>query len=216
MDAPRLPALFLQMREPFRLIPPRGEWTPSAPPLTTFTAMTPLRLTALALLAFFTSALPAADTAKFSEHPFFKHFVGSWKSAGELKGGDGNVIKITEEWVCTIDDEGGLLIEGTRQFNDGDVQKYRWNITHNSNTDLYEAVQTNLDDQANSMRFEGSVTGEPPVLELKGQFGNGGGSATVTDSFTGEGHNTIDTKVVLLKDDGEVNLEGTIKNERVK
>lgn len=178
--------------------------------------MTPLRSATLTLLIVCVATLHAAEPAKFSEHPFFKHFVGSWKSAGDLKGADGNTITVTEEWTCKISDEGELVIEGTRQFNAGDVQRYRWSISHNPTTDLYEAVQSNPDDQANSMRFEGSVTGEPPVLELKGQFGNGGGSATVTDTFTGEGYDTFDTKVVLLKDDGEVNLEGTIKNERVK
>lgn len=178
--------------------------------------MTPLRTAALALLILSCAALHGAEPAKFSEHPFFKHFVGSWKSAGELKGADGNTITVTEAWTCKISDEGELVIEGTRQFNAGDVQRYRWSISHNPTTDLYEAVQSSLDDPQNSMRFEGSVTGDPPVLELKGQFGNGGGSATVTDSFTGGGYDTFDTKVVLRKDDGEVNLEGTIKNERVK
>ncbi len=152
----------------------------------------------------------------FADHPFFKHFVGSWKSAGELKGADGNVVKITEEWTCKISDEGELVIEGTRQMNDGDVQKYRWSITHNPTTDLYEATLANPEDQQNALHWEGNLTGDPPMLELKTQFGNGGGSATVTDSFSGTGHDTFETKVVLLKDNGDPNLEGTIKNERVK
>ena len=160
--------------------------------------------------------LPAADKPMFSEHPFFKHFIGSWKSAGELKAADGNIIKITEEWICKISDEGELLIEGTREVGDSGPQKYRWTITHNPTTDLFEAVQSNPDDQQNAIRFEGNLTGDPPRLELKGQFGNGGGSVSVTDSFTGEGHDVFDTKVVLLKDNGDTNLEGTLKNERVK
>ena len=69
-----------------------------------------------------------------------------------------------------------MLIEGTREIGDSGPQKYRWTITHNPTTDLFEAVQVNPEDQQNAIRFEGNLTGEPPHLELKGQFGNGGGS----------------------------------------
>lgn len=163
------------------------------------------------------AAALADDKSKFSEHAFFKHFVGSWKSSGELKGADGNTVKIVEEWTCKISDEGELVIEGTRDINDQGPTKYRWNITHNPTTDLFEAVQVlDTNNPQNTLRFEGTVTGDPPVLELKAQFGNGGGSATVTDTFTGSGHDAFDTKIVLLKDNGDTNLEGTVKNERVK
>jgi hypothetical protein len=178
--------------------------------------MSPLRSILFTVLILCATSLPAEDKSKLGEHPFFKHLVGSWKSKGELKSADGSIVKITEEWTCKVNDEGELIIEGTRDINDGGPQRYRWSITHNSTTDLYEAVQANPDDQQNAIRFEGSVTGTPPVLELKAQFGNGGGSATVTDTFTGEGHDSFDTKVVLAKDSGDPNLEGTIKNERVK
>jgi hypothetical protein len=170
----------------------------------------------LVLLILCAVHLSAADSEKFSEHPFFKHFVGTWKAAGELKAADGNIIKITEEWNCKISDEGELLIEGTRVIADNPPQKYRWTITHNPTTDLFEAVQVNPEDQQNAIRFEGNLSGDPPQLELKGQFGNGGGSVAVTDTFTGEGHDAFETKIVLLKDNGDTNLEGTLKNERVK
>jgi hypothetical protein len=173
-------------------------------------------LRCLSVVLLMLCAVSAADSPKFSEHPFFKHFIGSWKSAGDLKAADGNIIKITEEWSCKISDEGELLIEGTRVIADNPPQKYLWRITHNPTTDLFEAVQTNPDDPSGTIRFEGNLTGEPPHLELKGDFGNGGGSVAVTDTFTGEGHDAFDTRIVLLKDNGDTNLEGTLKNERVK
>jgi hypothetical protein len=175
-----------------------------------------LRSAVLASFFLTTFSLGGADGPKLSEHPFFKHLVGSWKTAGELKGADGNVVKVKQEWTCKILDERELLIEGTRSFNDGAPDKYRWSITHNATTDMYEAVLSNPEDQSNSLRFEGNVTGDPPICEFKAQFGNGGGSAVVTDSFTGGGYDAFDTKVVLTKDNGDPNLEGTIKNERVK
>jgi hypothetical protein len=174
-------------------------------------------VTALVICGASLASLFADEKAKFSEHPFFKHFVGSWKSEGELKSADGNTVKIAEEWTCKISDEGGLVIEGSRSINEQLPSKYEWTITHNPTTDLYEAVQVlDKNNPENTLRFEGSITGEPPVLELKSQFGNGGGSATVTDTFTGEGHDTFESKIVLLKDNGDPNLEGTLKNERVK
>lgn len=181
--------------------------------------MTPRRSIAFAFAVLFSlsgTCLPAQDKAKLVEHPFFKALIGEWKAAGELKGADGNVVKISEEWVGKVSDEGELVIEGSRTVNDNPPQKYRWAITHNPTTDLYEAVQTDVDNPKNAVRFEGNVTGEPAVLELKAQFGNGGGSVTVTDTFSGADTKVLETKVVFLKDTGEVNLEGTIKNERVK
>jgi hypothetical protein len=34
--------------------------------------------------------------ADLSTHAFFKHFVGTWKAAGELKGENDNLVTITE------------------------------------------------------------------------------------------------------------------------
>lgn len=181
--------------------------------------MTPLRSALFALLvsAAATPDLTADGKPKLSEHAFFKHLIGEWKAEGELKStSDGNTIKIKQEWAGKTSDEGELIIEGTRIVNDGEVQKYRWTITHNPTTDLFEAVQLNPDDAANAIRFEGTVTGTPPALELRAQFGNGGGSLTITDTFTGEGHDLLETKVVALNDAGGINLEGVIKNKRVK
>lgn len=170
----------------------------------------------MALLALAACPAPAQDKAKLVEHPFFRALVGEWKSAGELKGADGNVVKVTEEWVGKVSDEGELVIEGTRTVNDNPPSKYRWVITHNPTTDLYEAVQSDVENPQNALRFEGNVTGEPAVLELKAQFSGGGGGVTVTDTFMGEDKKVLETRVVFLKDSGEVNLEGTIRNERAK
>lgn len=173
-----------------------------------------LRTIAVVLLVSVATKAFSQEKAKFTDHPFFKHLIGSWKGKGELKAADGNLLKIVEEWTCKVSDEGELVIEGTRVVNDNaEREKFRWSITHNPSTDLYEATHV---DAQNSIRFEGTIIGEPLVFELKAQLGNGGGSATVTDSFTGGGHDAFDTKVMILSDSGNTNLEGTIKHERVK
>jgi hypothetical protein len=163
-----------------------------------------------------TLSLVAEDKSKFADHPFFKHLVGSWKSEGDLKGTDGKPIKITQEWMCKVSDEGGVVIEGSRSVNDGALlQKYRWNITHNPTTDLYEAVQMDAESQQNSIRFEGTFGGTTATLELKAEMANGG-TATITDSFTGEGHDTFESKILVTNVKGDTTLEGTLKSERVK
>ena len=154
-----------------------------------------------------------AGAEKLSDHSFFKHFIGSWKAGGDLKGADGNIVTVKEEWTGKLGDDGGLVIEGTRDINNGDPQKYCWTITHNATTDLFEAVLSNPDDPGHPLRFEGSITGEPAVLELKAQVGNGG-TINVTDTFLGEDHRSFETKVVFIGDTGNVTLEGTLKNER--
>lgn len=179
---------------------------------------TPLRFVpsvTITLVATCLSLYSEVSSIKLSEHPFFKHFIGSWKAGGDLKAADGNIVTVKEEWTGKISDEGELIIEGTRDINSGGPQKYQWTITHNATTDLFEAVLSNPDDSAHPLRFEGSLTGEPAVLELKAQVGNGG-TINVTDAFVGEDHRTFETKVVFVGDTGNITLEGTLKNEKVE
>lgn len=169
------------------------------------------------LLALVVPPLFSQEKSKITGHPFFKHLAGEWKTEGELKSEtNDNTVKIKEEWAGKVSDEGEFIIEGTRVTNDSEPQKFRWTITHNLTTDLYEAVQVNPDDAANAIRFEGTIMESPLALELRAQFGNGGGSATVTDTFTAEDHSILTTKVVLLNDAGGTNLEGTLTSKRVK
>ena len=85
--------------------------------------------------------LVASARADLSTHPVFKHYIGTWKASGELKGEDGKVTTITEEWTGKADGETGFLIEGTRTMN-GDTQPFKWTITHNAGADSFDAVLT--------------------------------------------------------------------------
>ena len=177
--------------------------------------MTTSRLAAVLFLAAFPCL--AGPKTNFATHPFFKQFVGSWKGSGELKGTqDGNTLKVEQEWTCKVSDEGELIVDGFRTVTGlAEKQPYKWSFTHNPTTDLYEVVLSNPGQDQNAIRFEGTLTGDPLVLELKAQFGNGGGSMFVTDSFNAAG-DVMEGKVVFYNDSGGINLEGVIKNVRVK
>ena len=152
--------------------------------------------------------------ADLSTHVFFKHFVGTWKAAGELKGENDNLVTITEEWTGKADGENGFLIEGTRTLN-SDTQPFKWTITHNAGTDMFEAILSGAD-ASQTIRFEGNVSEVNLTLELKAVTGNGQSSITVLDSFKGEQKDVIESKVLFTGDAGQTTLEGTIKHEKQK
>jgi hypothetical protein len=152
--------------------------------------------------------------ADLSTHAFFKHFVGTWKAAGELKGENDNLVTITEDWTGKADGENNFLIEGTRTMN-GDTQPFKWTMTHNTGTDMFEAILSGPD-AAQTIRFEGAVSEVNLTLELKALTGNGQSSITVIDSFQGAQKDVIKSKVLFTGDAGQTTLEGTIKHEKQK
>jgi hypothetical protein len=155
-----------------------------------------------------------SSRADLSTHAFFKHFIGAWKAAGELKGENDNIVTITEEWTGKADGDNTFLIEGTRTLN-GDTQPFKWTITHNAGTDMFEAILSGAD-ASQTIRFEGNVSEVNLTLELKSVTGNGQSSITVLDSFKGEQKDVIESKVLFTGDAGQTTLEGTIKHERQK
>jgi hypothetical protein len=167
-------------------------------------------LLALALLAS-NAAVSAADLAN---HVFFKHLVGKWKAEGELKGGDSNVVKITEEWTGKADADGSFYIEGSRTVN-GDTQPFKWSITHNPAIDGYEAVLSGAEG-SQTLRFEGSLSEVDLTMTLKSITGSGESSITVEDSFANETKDTLQSKIKFSGDQGQTNLEGTILHKREK
>ncbi len=158
--------------------------------------------------------LTTSASADLSTHAFFKHFIGTWKAAGELKGENNNLVTIAEEWTGKADGENGFLIEGTRTLN-SDTQPFKWTITHNAGTDMFEAILSGAD-ASQTIRFEGNVSEVNLTLELKAVTGNGQSSITVLDSFKGEQKDVIESKVLFTGDAGQTTLEGTIKHEKQK
>lgn len=166
------------------------------------------------LILLFLGLIAVQARADLSSHAFFKHFIGTWKAAGELKGENNNLVTITEEWTGKADGENSFLIEGTRTMN-SDTQAFKWTITHNAGTDMFDAILTGADG-SQTIRFEGNVSTVNLTLELKAITGSGSSSITVLDTLQGEVKDVIESKVTFTGEAGQTTLEGTIKHEKQK
>lgn len=170
-----------------------------------------MRLLTLTLLALSTALLPAKDLAT---HPVFKHYIGAWKAAGELKGEEGKTITVTEEWTGKAEGDNTFLITGTRTLN-ADTQPFTWTFTYNEGADTYEAVLTGGPDSS-PLRFEAHPSDVTMTLELKAVTGGGDSAISVVESFPEDSKDSFETKVTFTNDSGQITLEGVIKNERQK
>ncbi|MBB5034808.1 hypothetical protein [Prosthecobacter vanneervenii] len=168
-------------------------------------------LASLCLLAC--ASLSAKDLGM---NPLFKHYIGTWKAAGELKGENNNTLDIKEEWTGSADGDNSFVIRGTRTIN-GDTQPFQWTITYNEGADSYEANLTGADGSQN-IHFEGHVSEVNLTFELKAITGSGQSSITITEAFagTGEAKDVIESKVTFTGDAGQTTLEGVIKHEKEK
>ncbi|MDB6005377.1 MAG: hypothetical protein JWR15_2364 [Prosthecobacter sp.] len=146
-------------------------------------------------------------------HPLFKHYIGNWKAAGELKG-ENNVLVITEEWSGSADSENSFMVKGTRTVN-GDKQPFQWNITYNEGADSYEAILSGAEG-SQTTRFEGHVSEVNLTFELKAITGSGQSAITITEAFTDESKDVLESKVTFTGDAGQTTLEGVIKNQKEK
>ena len=72
--------------------------------------------TFFALLCLLTSSA----RADLSTHEVFKHFIGSWKAASELKDENNKIVTIKEEWTGKAEGDNGFVIESKVTFT-GDV-----------------------------------------------------------------------------------------------
>lgn len=169
------------------------------------------------VLAAMLLANPSSSQEKldFASHPFFKHLIGQWKAEGALKNAQGEEIKVIEEWKGSASPEQTFILEGWRKINE-ERQEFRWTITHNTATGLYEASHVVKGNEGEAQRFEVSISEVDLTMELKAPLGSGSGSVTLKDSFADDRHDSIRSDVTLTGDSGEVTLSGEIRHERVK
>jgi len=165
-------------------------------------------LTTLCLLAV--ASLPAKDLGM---NPLFKHYLGNWKAAGELKG-DNNLLDIKEEWTGAAEGENSFVVKGTRTIN-GDTQPFQWTITYNEGADSYEAILSGAEG-SQTIRFEGQVSEVNLTFELKAVTGSGESSITITEAFAGDAKDVIESKVTFTGDTGQTTLQGVIKHQKEK
>ena len=169
--------------------------------------MRPLTFFFLMLLA---GTLSARDLAT---HPVFKHYVGSWKAAGELTGEQNKTITVSEEWKGQAEGENTFVITGSRTMN-GDTQPFTWTFTYNEGADTFDAVLTG-GEGANPLRFEAHPSEVSMTLELKAVTGGGESAITVVESFPEGVRDKFETKVVFTNESGQTTLQGSLQNERL-
>ena len=155
-------------------------------------------------------SLPAKDLGM---NPVFKHYVGTWKAAGELKG-ENNVLVIKEEWTGAAEGDNSFVVKGTRTIN-GDTQPFQWTITYNEGADSYEAILSGAEG-SQTIRFEGHVSEVNLTFELKAITGSGQSSITIKEAFAGETKDVIESKVTFTGDTGLTTLQGVIKHQKEK
>ena len=173
---------------------------------------------AAALVGFWLFALAGAGAEEkfdFKTHGFFKHLLGEWTTEGEMKGTEGNVVRLKEEWNAEVVGENTLTITGKRELND-DKQSYKWTITRDPATGLLEASHRGSEDNPDTQRFEISVSEAEMKMEMSGFLGSGGAKAVLVDTFPEKDRDTFETSVTLTDDNGATTLSGTLKSTRVK
>lgn len=156
------------------------------------------------------TSLPAKD---LGTNPLFKHYIGTWKAAGELKG-ENNVLDIKEEWTGAVEGDNSFVVKGMRTIN-GDTQPFQWTITYNEGADSYEAILSGAEG-SQTIRFEGHVSEVNLTLELKAATGSGESSITITEAFAGDAKDIIESNVTFTGDTGQTTLQGMIKHEKQK
>ncbi len=146
-------------------------------------------------------------------NPLFKHYVGTWKAAGELKG-ENNVLDIKEEWTGSAEGDNSFVFKGTRTIN-GDTQPFQWTITYNEGADSYEAILSGAAG-SQTIRFEGHVSEVNLTFELKAITGSGESGITITEAFAGDAKDVIESKVTFTGNTGQTTLQGVIKHQKEK
>lgn len=169
----------------------------------------------LAVVLALAGGLAAGEKFDFRTHGFFKHLLGEWTTEGELKGADGNVIKLKEEWKAEAVGETTLTIEGRRDLN-GNVQNYKWTFTRDPATGLFEAAHRVSDDNPDTQRFEIQVSESEMRMEMSAFLDTNNSKVVLTDTFAGEDRDTFETLVTLSDSSGATTLSGTLRNKRSK
>jgi len=154
------------------------------------------------------------DNGGFNKSAFFKAFAGEWTMEGELKGTEGKVVKFKEEWKAEILSDDTMTIEGKRDL-DNNSQSYKWTLTHNPTTGLYEANHS-VADSGDSLRFEVNLMETEMKMEISGFIGSSNSKVTIVDSFSGADRDNLESKITLTDDTGATTLSGTVTHKRTK
>lgn len=115
------------------------------------------------------------------DHAVFQKLVGEWKAEGELALPNvEQAIKLTEEWKGEFDDEGRLVIDGTRQIGETE-QTYRWIYYYNSSLELHEVSYRDSSSEEEKS-FQVSANEDESWIELQIPLGDDGATLNLRSS----------------------------------
>jgi len=157
----------------------------------------------------FAASIHADDLSK---HVVFKHYLGKWIAAGELKGEDGSIVTVAEDWEGKAEGENTFVIEGTRTLNK-DTQPFKWTFTLNPATGGCEAFLTGSDG-GQALRFEVNISDVNLTLDMKALTG-ATAAIMVKEEFKDEKRDAIVSHVTFVNDEGKTTLDGDITHKKV-
>lgn len=169
----------------------------------------------LALLCLAAAIARADGKFEFKTHFFLKHLIGEWTTEGELKGADGNIVRLREEWKAEVLGENTFTMEGRRELGDNS-QNYKWTITRNPVTGLFEAEHRASDGSSDAQRFEINFSEPEMKMEMTAILGGGNSRIVLVDTFPEKDRDTFESKVTLTDESSAVTLSGTLKSKRGK
>jgi hypothetical protein len=107
------------------------------------------------------------------DHPVFQKLVGEWKAEGELTLPNvEQAIKLTEEWKGEFDDEGRLVINGTRKLGENE-QTFSWIYYYNTSLEFHEVTYKDSNSEEEKT-FQVSANEEESWIELQIPLGDSG------------------------------------------
>ena len=143
------------------------------------------------------------------DHALFKKLVGSWHAEGKMTVAEsGDVITVIEDWKGEFDDEGRLVVEGTRKLNDNE-HTFRWVYSYNDASELYEALYSDSNSEE-ERSWQVSVMESESQMEVRAPMGEG---ATLTLLRTIK-DGSFDAKVTIVDASGTESVSGTVKHTR--
>ncbi len=134
----------------------------------------------LGLSILLTSSALAQQPA---QHALFQKMIGQWTAEGKITLPDNEQgVEITENWTGKFDDEGRLVIDGSRTVGDTE-QTFRWIYFFNATQEWYEVLyRDSSSDEEKS--FQVSVQEAANRVEMQIPLGDSGATLVVRNTVT--------------------------------
>jgi hypothetical protein len=158
-------------------------------------------------------AASAQQKIEFKDHPFFKRLIGEWKSEGERKYADGNLVKVTEEWKTEMSGENAVTMEGTRD-RAGQITHYKWTFTIPDAGLIVAEYQRDIGN-ATTQRYEVQAAEDGSRIEMTA-LGDNSSKSTITHAFKEGDSDTLESTMTRTDANGATLYSGTAVAKKKK